>query len=80
MRGRSQQERTSRGEERGSDARQRLGVNHPVSEDALNHIKLARAITKLCIREEGQSHFGDESQAVGRSIIVGIKIFNIRVN
>lgn len=77
MRGSSQQVSTRRGVERGSVAIYRLREDQPVSDRFFNQVRLKRAITKLWARVEGQSHLGEESQVVGASIRVGIRIFSI---
>lgn len=42
-----------------------------------SQVKLMRAIIRLCISEVGHNHLAGVSQAVGISIIVGIRIFSI---
>lgn len=51
--------------------------DHPVSDDHLSHDKLAKAIIKLWAIDVVQSHFAGLSQIVGKSMSVGIRIFNI---
>lgn len=77
IRGSSQQVKTKRGVDRESVASMVLRDDQPVSEVSFSHTRLAMAIVMLWRREVGQSHLGAESQMVGRSMIVGIKIFNI---
>lgn len=77
--GRSQQVRTSRGVDRGSVAIYKLVVVQPVSKDHLIKVKLIRAITRLWVVMLVHNHLGEESQIVGNSMMVGIRIFSIVV-
>ena len=77
IRGSSQQVNTSRGVDRGSVAKQRLEEDHPVSDDHLSQDKLARAIIKLWAIDVVHNHFAGLSQIVGKSMSVGMRIFNI---
>lgn len=69
--------RTRRGVERGSVAMKVERQYHPVSEELLIQERLIRAINRLWQRVVGQSHLSFESQVVGNSIRVGIRIFSI---
>lgn len=77
IRGRSQQVRTKRGAERGSVAAYKFREVQPVSDIFLSQVRLASAIVRLWRRVVGHSHLAGVIQAVGMSIMVGIKIFNI---
>lgn len=50
-----------------------------MSERFLSQDRLAKAIIKLWARVVGHSHLAGDSQAVGTSMRVGIKIFSIGV-
>lgn len=54
-----------------------LEAFHPVSEVHFSHVKLIKAIKKLFIVVVVHSHFDEDSQIVGNSIIVGISTFSI---
>lgn len=75
--GRSQQVRTRRGDDKGSVAIWGVKKAHPVSAVFLNQVKLARAISRLCSRADGQSHLAGVAQIVGTSIRVGVRTINI---
>ena len=77
IKGRSQQERTSRGLDRASVAVSRLRWVHPVSHDFFIQIKLMVAINRLCTVGIFQVHFVGVNQVVGIKSRVGIRIFNI---
>lgn len=77
IRGSSQQVRTRRGVDRGSVAMYELRVCQPVSEAFISQERLKVAMIKLWVRAVGQSHLAGESQAVGTSIRVGMRIFSI---
>lgn len=79
MIGRSQQERTNKGEERGSVAIKGLRDFQPVSENWANQVRLRREIRRLWAKAVGQSHFGGVVQVVKTRVIVGIRIFSIVV-
>lgn len=49
----------------------------PVSDRFFSQERLAKAISRLCIRVVGQSHLAGVSQVVGMSISVGMRIFSI---
>lgn len=51
--------------------------DHPVSDVFFNHERLAKAIKRLWSRVVGHNHLVGVIQAVGISIIVGIRIFSI---
>lgn len=51
--------------------------DHPVSDVFFSHERLARAINRLWSRVVGHNHLVGAIQAVGTSIIVGIRIFSI---
>lgn len=63
--------------ERGSVAMSWFKLVQPVSDVLWSQVRLARAIMRLWRRLVVHSHFVGASQAVGRSIKVGIKIFSI---
>lgn len=50
---------------------------HPVSDVHFNHVRLMRAIIRLCAVVVVHSHLGEANQIVGNSIIVGISTFSI---
>lgn len=79
IKGRSQQVNTKRGDDKGSNPIIGFKVVHPDSVLLFSHERLNKAIKKLWARVVGQSHFGGVSQAVGMSIIEGIRIFSIVV-
>lgn len=79
IKGSSQHVSTRRGVERGSVAMYRLREVQPVSDRLFSQLRLARAISRLCIRVVGQSHLAGVSQVVGMSISVGMRIFSIAV-
>lgn len=79
IRGSSQQVSTSRGVDKGSVPRYELEEVQPVSKGHLIQVRLIRAMARLWKVVMVQSHFGEESQIVGNSIIVGIRIFSIVV-
>lgn len=72
--------RTNKGIDRGSIPIYRLDIIQPVSDDHLIQVKLIKAIIRLWSVVVVQSHLDGVSQIVGKSIIVGIKIFSIVVN
>lgn len=69
--------RTRRGVDKESVAIYNPNEDQPVSDRFLSQVRLNRAIMKLWERVEGQSHLAGESQVVGTSIRVGIRIFSI---
>lgn len=75
--GRSQQDNTRRGVERGSVAMCVFKLVQDVSEGLFSQVRLNKAMQKLWPRVVGQSHFGPDSQIVGRSIRVGSRTFSI---
>lgn len=75
--GRSQHERINRGVDNGSVAINLFIEYQPVSEVHFTHDRLNRAIMKLWVRADGQSHLCGTNQVVGINMIVGIKITNI---
>lgn len=77
MRGSNQQVRTRRGVERGSVAMKGVRQDQPVSDVFFSQVRLASAMTRLWERVVGHNHLAGVSQAVGRSIRVGIRIFSI---
>lgn len=77
MRGKSQHVNTRRGVERGSVPMYQLEVAQLVSESHLSHVRLRRAMKRACAVVVVHSHLGEVIQIVGKSIIVGIKIFSI---
>lgn len=77
MRGRSQQDRTSKGVEIESVAIIGLNEAQLLSERFWSQVRLISAIKKLWAKVVGQSHLGFESQMVGASIRVGIRTFSI---
>jgi len=78
--GRSQQERTSRGVDRGSVAMRGFIRDQPVSDVCMSQCKLASAIMRLWPKEDVQTHLKGVSQIVGKSMRVGIRIFSIGVD
>lgn len=68
---------TRRGVERGSVAMKGERQAQPVSEAFFSQSRLMRAMIRLWQRVVGQSHLSLESQVVGNSISVGIRIFSI---
>lgn len=77
IRGSSQQVRTRRGVERGSVAMKGVRQDQPVSDVFFSQVRLANAMIRLWERVIGHNHLAGASQAVGRSIRVGISIFSI---
>lgn len=77
MRGNNQHVSTRSGVDSGSVPIYVLEKVQPVSVAQLIQCRLSRAISKLCRVVIVQSHFGVESQIVGNSMIVGIRIFSI---
>lgn len=77
IRGRSQQDRTSSGLERGSVPIVEERLAHPVSAGFFIQMRLAVAIRRLLKVVVCQIHFEGASQVVGISIMVGSKIFSI---
>lgn len=77
IKGSSQQVKTRRGVDKESVASIALSDDQPVSEVFFSQAKLATAMVMLCRREVGHSHLEEENQTVGRSIIVGSRIFSI---
>ncbi len=75
--GRSQHVRTKRGVDSGSVAKYELDIAHPVSDVHFNHVRLIRAIRRLCVVVVVHSHLGEVNQIVGNNIMVGISTFNI---
>lgn len=75
--GSSQQDRTSRGVDSGSVAKNRPRDVQPDSEGKLSHVRLVNAMQKLWASAVGHNHFGRASQIVGRSMKVGRRIFSI---
>lgn len=75
--GRSQHVSTRRGVESGSVAKYELDVVHPVSDVHFNHVRLMRAIRRLCAVVVVHSHLGEVNQIVGNNITVGINTFSI---
>lgn len=80
IKGSSQQVSTSRGVDRGSVPKYELEEAQPVSKGHLIQVRLVRAIVRLWKVIMVQSHFGGDSQIVGNSMIVGIRIFSIVVS
>lgn len=58
-------------------ARYELDMVHPVSDVHFNHVRLIRAIRRLCAVVVVHSHLGETNQIVGKSITVGISTFSI---
>lgn len=77
IRGSNQHDSTRSGVERGSVARYGLRKDHPVSDEFFSHDRLMSAINRLWSRVVGHSHLVGVNQAVGISIIVGMRIFSI---
>lgn len=77
MSGSNQQVSTRRGVDRGSVAMQKLRVDQPVSAGWVSQERLINAISRLCTRAEGHTHFAGAIQVVGISIRVGTKTFSI---
>lgn len=77
MSGSNQHVNTRRGVDSGSVARNMLEEAHPVSDVHFSHVRLIRAIRRLCAVVVVHSHLGEVSQIVGNSIIVGINTFSI---
>lgn len=77
IRGRSQQVNTNKGVDKGSVARNWLDVAQPVSDVHLSHVRLTRAINRLCAVVVDHNHLGEVNQIVGNNIIVGTNTFNI---
>jgi len=75
--GRSQQDRTSKGVDKGSVAISGLISDQPVSELFINQWRLISAMIRLWPRDEGHNHLGRDSQIVGNSIRVGRRTFSI---
>lgn len=71
--------RISRGEDSGSTAKNWLEKSQPISVFHLNQNRLIVAMRRLWIEVVVHNHFLWESQVVGSSMIVGIRIFNIGV-
>ena len=80
MSGRSQQVKINRGVDKGSVAMYGLEVDQLVSMGSLIQVRLSNAIIKLCVVVYVHSHLGVESQIVGNSMMVGIRIFSIVVS
>lgn len=51
--------------------------DQPVSEGHLSQERLSRATIRLCAVVDVHSHFDGENQIVGKSMIVGRRIFSI---
>ena len=77
IKGRSQQERTRRGVDKGSVARRGIRRDQPVSEVWGSQCRETRAITRLCARDEGHTHLGGVSQIRGNRRRVGVSTFSI---
>ena len=77
IRGRSQQERTRRGADKGSVAIRGLVRDQPVSEVRASQWRLITARVILWARDEGHNHLGGVSQTSGSNVSVGIRIFSI---
>lgn len=61
-------------------ARYELDIVHPVSDVHFNHVRLIRAIKRLCAVVVVHSHLGETSQIVGNNIMVGISTFSIVID
>ena len=77
IKGRSQQERTRRGADKGSVAIRGFVKDQPVSEVRVSQWRLVTAITRVWAREEVHTHLGGVSQIKGNNVSVGIRIFSI---
>lgn len=72
--------RTKRGVESGSVPIYRFSEDQAVSDGFLNQVRLNSAMIRLWVRVVGHSHLAGVSQAVGKSMRVGIIIFSIVVS
>lgn len=61
-------------------AKYELDIVHPVSDVHFNHVRLMRAIKRLCAVVVVHNHLGEASQIVGNNIMVGINTFSIVVD
>lgn len=75
--GSNQHESTRRGADNGSVAKYALEEVHPASDVHFNHIKLMKAIKRLCVPAVVHNHLGEASQIIGNIIMVGTSTFNI---
>lgn len=77
MRGRSQHVRMMSGVEKGSVAMKEFRQVHPTSSELLINERLITAIKRLEVSVISHSVLIGANQIVGKSVMVGIKIFSI---
>ena len=77
IKGRSQQDNTSKGVDNPSSAVSEFRVDHFVPEEKFSQVKLIREMRVLWVSSVDQSHLLGDSQMLGRRKRVGMRIFSI---